>query len=138
MAPVLYHYNHEPAPFTFPVLLCSIWLRLYPNGEDPVYQVFREKLAGSVFEYHAEAFLTTTSDIGSYSRSSKGETAPTPELAIQFVRWRLLLTCASTRSRCRLIQVSFTTPPCRLRQGESFSHQLIRRVIVLLVFYLVI
>src|SRR3990170_9132919 len=84
MAPVPYHYNHEPAPFTFPVLLRNVWLRLYPNGEDPVYQVFREQLAESVYEYHAEAFLTASSGIGSYSRSSKGGTASTPELAIQF------------------------------------------------------
>src|SRR3990170_8603859 len=84
MAPVPYHYHHEPAPFTFPVLLRSIWLRLYPNGEDPVYQVFQEQLAESVYEYHAVAYLTATSDIGSSSRSSKGGVASTPELAIQF------------------------------------------------------
>jgi len=90
MAPVPYHYNHEPAPYTFPVLLHSVWLRLYPNGEDPVYQVFREKLAGSVYEYHAEAFLTASSDIGSYSRSSKGGTASTSDLAIQFAAMEAL------------------------------------------------
>src|SRR3990170_2003250 len=84
MAPVPYHYHHEPAPFTFPVLLRSIWLRLYPNGEDPVYQVFQEQLAESVYEYHAAAYLTASSDIGSSSRSSKGGVASTPELAIQF------------------------------------------------------
>jgi hypothetical protein len=40
MAPVPYHYHHEPAPFTFSALLRSVWQCLYPNGEDPVYQVF--------------------------------------------------------------------------------------------------
>src|SRR3990170_7585699 len=84
MAPVPYHFQHEPEPHTFPTLLRSIWLRLYPHGEDPVYQVFREQLGESVFEYHAVAHMTATSDIGSSSRSSKGGVASTPELAIQF------------------------------------------------------
>ena len=82
MAPAPYHFHHEPAPFSFPALLRDIWLRLYPNGEDPVYQVFREQLAESVYEYHAEAFLIVSSDIGSYSCSVKGGTTFTPELAI--------------------------------------------------------
>ena len=52
--------------------------------------MFREKLVGSVYEYHAEAFLTASSDIGSYSHSSKGGTASTPELAIQFAAMEAL------------------------------------------------
>jgi hypothetical protein len=84
MAPVPYHYHHEPAPFTFPVLLHNVWLLLYPNGEDPVFHVFQEQLAESVYGYHSEAFLTASSDIGSYSRSSKGGMTYIPELAIQF------------------------------------------------------
>ena len=84
MAPVPYHYNHEPAPFSFPPLLRSVWLRLYPNGEDPVYQVYREQIADTVYEYYAEAFLFASSEVGSYSRSSKGGTASTPNQAIQF------------------------------------------------------
>src|SRR3990170_219503 len=83
MAPVPYPYHHEPAPHTFSALLHSIWLRLYPTGDDPVYQVFREQLGESVYEYHAVAYMTATSDIGSSSRSSKGGVASTPELAIQ-------------------------------------------------------
>ncbi|KAI5003651.1 hypothetical protein ZWY2020_030811, partial [Hordeum vulgare] len=65
-------------------LLWNVWLRLYPRSEDPEYQVFRQQLAESVYEYHAEAFLAAISDIGSYSRSTKGGRASTPELAIHF------------------------------------------------------
>src|SRR3990170_6859280 len=84
MAAVPYHFHHETEHHTFPALLRSVWLRLYPNGDDPVYQVFREQLGESVYEYHAVAYLTATSDIGSSSRSAKGVVASTPELAIQF------------------------------------------------------
>src|SRR3989337_1041013 len=84
MAPVPYHYHHEPEAHTFPILLRSIWLRLYPYDDDPVYQMFREPLGESAYEYHAVAYLTKTSDIGSSSRSSKGGVASTLELAIQF------------------------------------------------------
>jgi hypothetical protein len=84
MAPVPYHFSHEPAPHTFPALLRCVWHRLYPYGEEPVYQVYRDQLAESVYEYHAVAYLTATSDIGSSSRSSKGGVASTPELVIQF------------------------------------------------------
>ena len=55
-----------------------------------MYQVFREQLADSVFEYHTEAFLTASSEIGSYSCSSKGETASTPDLVIQFAAMEAL------------------------------------------------
>ena len=84
MAPVPYYFHHETESHTFPALLHSVWLRLYPNGDDPVYQVFREQLGESVYEYHAVAYLTATLDSGSSSRSSKGGVASTLELAIQF------------------------------------------------------
>ena len=74
MAPVPFPYQFEPAPSTFPVLLQNVWLRLYPHGEEPAYQVYREQLGESVFEYHAEAFMVACSDIGCYSRSTKGGT----------------------------------------------------------------
>jgi len=84
MAPVPFHFTYEIEPHSFSALLRCIWLRLYPYGEDPVYQVYRDQLAESVNEYHAVAYLTATSDIGSSSRSAKGGVASTPELAIQF------------------------------------------------------
>ena len=55
-----------------------------------MYQVFREQLAESVYEYHAEAFMVACSDIGCYSRSTKGGTASTPELAIEFAAMEAL------------------------------------------------
>ena len=90
MAPVPYHFHHETERHTFPALLRSVWPQLYPNGDDPVYQVFWEQLAESLYEYHAVAYLTATSDIGSSSRSSKGRTAFTPDLAIQFAAMEAL------------------------------------------------
>jgi hypothetical protein len=90
MAPVPFHYPYEPAPSTFPGLLRNVWLRLYPHGEDPVYQVFREQLAESVYEYHAEAFMIASSELGCYSRSTKGGTASTPDLAIEFAAMEAL------------------------------------------------
>ena len=90
MAPVSYHYNRELESFTFPPLLRSVWRRLHPNGEDPVYQVYREHLVGSMYAYRAEAFMTTRSAIGSYSRSSRGGTASTPDQAIQYAAMEAL------------------------------------------------
>ena len=84
MAPVPYHFQYEPAPSSFPALLRNVLFLLYPHGEKPVYQVFQEQLAESVYEFHAQAYLVVSSDIGSYSRSTKGGTASTPEIAIQF------------------------------------------------------
>ncbi|XP_020168135.1 uncharacterized mitochondrial protein AtMg00860-like [Aegilops tauschii subsp. strangulata] len=49
MAPVLYPYQSEPAPFTSH-LLCNVWLRIYPDGDDPVYQVYQEQFADSMNE----------------------------------------------------------------------------------------
>ena len=82
MAPVPYHFQYEPAPSAFPSLLRNVWFLLYPHGEEPVYQVFREKLAKFVYEFHAQAYMVVSSDIGTYSRSTKGGTASTLEMAI--------------------------------------------------------
>ena len=84
MAPVPYHFPYEPTPSSFRSLLRNVWFRLYPHGEEPVYQVFRKQLAESVYEFHAQAYLVVSSDIGSYSRSTKGGMASTPEMEIQF------------------------------------------------------
>ena len=79
MAPVPFPFEYESSPTGFPVLLRRVWLRLYPQGEDLVFQVYREKLADFVHEYRTEMFLFTSSAIGSLSRSAKGGPASTPE-----------------------------------------------------------
>src|SRR4051812_33449753 len=84
MAPVPYPFEYEASPTGFPLLLRQVWLRLYPQGEDPMFQVYREKLADFVHEYHAEVFLFTSSVIGSLLHSVKGGPASTPEQAILY------------------------------------------------------
>ena len=84
MALVPYPFEYEPSPSGFPSLLRRVWLRLYPQGEDPVFQVYREKLADSVHEYRAEVFLFTSSVIGRFLRTVKGGPASTPEQAILY------------------------------------------------------
>ncbi|KAI5021827.1 hypothetical protein ZWY2020_058557 [Hordeum vulgare] len=90
MALVPYHFQYEPAPSSFPGLPRNVWIRLYPHGEEPVYQVFREQLTESVYEFHAQIYLVVSSDIGTYSRSTKGEMTSTPEIAIQFAAMEAL------------------------------------------------
>src|SRR4051812_45825091 len=84
MAPIPYPFEYESSPTGFPSLLCRVWLRLYPRGEDTVFQVYRENQADFVHEYRAEVFLFTSSAIGSLSRSAKGGPASTPEKAILY------------------------------------------------------
>src|SRR3954464_8555462 len=84
MAPVPFPFEYESSPTGFPALLRRVWLQLYPQGEDPVFQVYREKLADFVYEYCAEVFLFTSSAIGSLSCSAKGGPASTPEQAILY------------------------------------------------------
>ena len=57
MAPVPYPCQLQLMPYTSPHLLCNVWRRLYPHGDDPVYRVYRERLADSVYEYHAVVTL---------------------------------------------------------------------------------
>src|SRR3954464_2269321 len=84
MAPVPFPFEYESSPTGFPALLRRVWLQLYPQGEDPVFQVYREKLADFVHEYRAEVFLFTSSTIGNLSHSAKGGPASTPEQAILY------------------------------------------------------
>src|SRR5215216_611636 len=91
MAPVPHPYQSEPAPYTSPHLLQNVWRRLYPDGADPVYQVYREHLAGSLYEYYAEVTLHHSSPSGAYTRSSKGGFASTPSQAIQFAAFEALV-----------------------------------------------
>ena len=84
MAPIPYPFEYESSPTCFPSLVRQVWLRMYPQGEHPVFQVYRDKLADSMHEYRAEVFLFTSSAIGSLSRSAKGGPASTPEQAILY------------------------------------------------------
>jgi hypothetical protein len=84
MAPELFHFEYDPSPAGFPALLRRVWLWLYPQGEDPVFKVYREKLADFVHEYQAEVFLSASSMMGSLFRSAKGGPTSTPEQAILY------------------------------------------------------
>ena len=90
MATVPYPYQPEPAPSTFPHLLINVCRRLYPDGDDPVYQVYREQLANGVYEYHAEVIMHNSTVVGTYTRSTKGGTASTPDQAVQFAAFEAL------------------------------------------------
>src|ERR1041385_7551366 len=91
MAPVPYPFEYEASPTGFPSLLCRVWLRLYPQGEDPMFQVYCEKLADYVHEYRAEVFLFSSSTYGSLSRSAKGGPASSPEQAILYASLEALV-----------------------------------------------
>src|SRR3954471_20812794 len=84
MAPVPYPFQYEASPAGFLSLLHRVWRRLYPQGEDPVFHVYREELASFVYEYRAEVFLYASSPISSITRSAKGGPACTPEQAILY------------------------------------------------------
>jgi len=79
MAPVPFPFEYKLSRTGFPALLRRVWLRLYPQGEDLVFQVYREKLADFMHEYRAEVFLFTSSVIASLSCSAKGGPSSTPE-----------------------------------------------------------
>src|SRR3954470_16405124 len=91
MAPEPFPFEYDPSPAGFPALLRRVWLRLYPQGEDPVFQVYRERLADFVHEYRAEVFMFTSSMAGSLSRSAKGGPASTPEQAIFYASMAALV-----------------------------------------------
>ena len=75
MAPVLYPCQLQLMPYTSPHLLRNVWRRLYPLGDDPVYRVYRQRLADSVYEYHAVVTLCTSCDSSTYTRTSRGNFA---------------------------------------------------------------
>ena len=82
VAPVPIFYHPEPAPCTSPHLLQNVWRRLYPEGADPEYRVYREHLASALYEYYVEVTLHHSSPSGAYTRSSKGGLASTPSQAV--------------------------------------------------------
>ena len=77
MAPVSYPCQLQLMPYTSPHLLRNVWRQLYPDGDEPVYRVYRERLADSVYEYHAVVTLRTSSDSGSYTPTSRSGYAST-------------------------------------------------------------
>nr|XP_045083448.1 uncharacterized protein LOC123493619 [Aegilops tauschii subsp. strangulata] len=91
MAPVPFKYQSEPAPYTSPHLLQNVWRRVYPEGADPVYQVYREHLAGSLYEYYAEVTLHHSSPYDACTHSSKDGFASTLSQAIQFAALEALV-----------------------------------------------
>ena len=91
MALVLYPCQLQLMPYTSPHLLHNVWRRLYPHGDDPVYRVYRERLADSVYEYHAVVTLCTSSDSGSYTRTSRSGYASSASQAVQFAAFEVLV-----------------------------------------------
>ena len=82
MAPVPYPCQLQLMPFTSPHLLRNVWHRLYPLNDDPAYHVYRERLADSVYEYHAVVTLRTSSDSSTYTRTSWSGYASTTSQAV--------------------------------------------------------
>ena len=70
MAPMPYLCQLQLMSYTSPHLLRNVWHRLYPLGDDPDYRVYQERLADTVYEYHVVVTLRTSSDSGSYTRTS--------------------------------------------------------------------
>ena len=91
MAPVPYPCQLQLMPYTSPHLLHNVWRRLYPLGDDPVYRVYREHLADSVYEYHAMVTLRTSSGSISYTRTSRSGYASTASQAVQFAAFEVLV-----------------------------------------------
>ena len=136
MAPVPYPCKLQLMPYTSPHLLCNMWRRLYPLGDDPVYRVYRERLADSVYEYHAVVTLRTSSDSSTYTRTSQSGFASTASQAIQFAAFEVLVKLRYNKVRMQNTQVSTTTHLCTT-MVVSVSLSLIRSLIVLLATLLV-
>ena len=91
MAPVPYPCQLQLMSYTSPHLLRNVWRRLYPHIDDPVYRVYRERLADSVYEYHAVVTLRTSSDSSPYTRTSRSGYASSTSQAIQFAALEALI-----------------------------------------------
>ena len=91
MAPVLYPCQLQLMPYTSPHLLRNVWHQLNPLVDDQVYRVYRERLADSVYEYHEVVTLHTSSDSGSYTRTSRSGYASTACQAVQFAAFEVLV-----------------------------------------------
>ena len=62
-----------------------------PHGDDPAYQVYRERLADSVYEYHAVVTLCTSSSTDSYTRTSRSGFPSTAAQSVQYVAFEILV-----------------------------------------------
>jgi len=91
MALVPYACQLELSQCTSPHLLRSVWHRLYPQGDDPVYRVYWERLADSVYEYHTVVTLRCSSASSSYNHSFRSGFASTPAEAVQLVVFEILV-----------------------------------------------
>ena len=78
-------------PYTSPHLLRNVSRRLYPHRDEPVYRVYRERLADSVYEYHAVVTLRTSSDSSTYTRTSRSGFASTASQGVQFAAFEVLV-----------------------------------------------
>ena len=58
---------------------------------DLVYRVYRERLADSIYEYHAVVTLRCSLTSGSYTRSSRSGFTSTPAQAVQFAVFEILV-----------------------------------------------
>ena len=91
MAPVPYPCQLQLMPYTSPHLIRNVWRRLSSHGDEPVYRVYRERLADSVYEYHAVVTLRTSSDSSTYTRTSRSGYASTASQAVQFTAFEVLV-----------------------------------------------
>ena len=91
MALVPYPCQLQLMSYTSPHLLRNVWRRLYPLGDDPVYRVYREHLADSVYEYHALVTLCTISSSNTYIRTFRSGFASTASQAVQFAAFEVLV-----------------------------------------------
>ena len=80
--------------------------------------MYREHLAGALYEYYAEVTLHHSSPSGAYTRSSKGGLASTPSQAVQFAAIEALVDLRYNEFRMTPTQVSSTTHLCT-RMGVS-------------------
>lgn len=91
MAPMLYPFQLQLMLYTSPHLLHNVWRQLYPHDDDPVYRVYRERLADLVYEYHAVVTLHTSSDSSTYTRTSRSGYASAASQAVQFAAFEVLV-----------------------------------------------
>ena len=136
MAPVPYPCQLQLMPYTSPHLLHNVWRRLYPLGDDPVYRVYRECLADSVYEYHAVVPLRTSFDSSTYTRTSRSGYASTTSQAVQFAAFEVLVELRYNKVRMQN-HPGFTNIPRCTTMVVSVSLSFIRSLIVLLAIFLV-
>ena len=136
MAPVPYPYQLQLMPYSSPHLLRNMWRRLYPLGDDPVYRVYREHLADSVYEYHTVVTLRTSSDSVSYTRTSRSGYASTASQAVQFAAFEVLVELCYTEVQMQHHPGFYYYPSLQTITAVSVSISLIRSLIVLLAIWL--